>query len=140
MQPFFSSIESSVGTNLCADFILGKFDVPQFPMEWSIGVRGLVGFGILGNAFNWAAAGLWTLHKGMSFSPQTTIEYYLGVGPGIGGYTSMYNDTPFGVGFATFDGLAWKIVDHLWFQLEYDGIYGWNIFVHSISFGIRVTV
>ena len=128
-----------VGADLGADFILGKFDIPKFPMEWGIGVRGLAEFGFFGG-FDWSVSALWTLHKGFSFSKHASFDIYIGVGPGIGGYANPYYGAPFGVGFSTFDGIAWEMVDNLWLQLEYGGVYGWNVMTSLVSIGVRIAL
>jgi len=133
------SLGWGVGADVGADFILGKFDIKHFPMEWGIGVRGLAEFGFWGG-FDWGAAGLWTLHKGFSFGNHADFDVYVGVGAGVGGYTDVYWGQPFGVGFATFDGIAWGITKNLWLQLEYGGVYGWNVSTSVASIGIRLNL
>ena len=76
------SIGWGIGADVGADFILGKFDIKHFPMEWGIGVRGLAEFGFWGG-FDWGAAGLWTLHKGFSFAKNADFDVYVGVGAGV---------------------------------------------------------
>jgi hypothetical protein len=120
----------SVGADVGADFMLGKFDIKNFPIDWGIGVRGLANVGLLPLGFDWGVAGLWTVHKGLSFSERASFDFYVGVGVGVGGKA-------FGVGFATNEGIAWKMTDTMWLQLEYVGIYGWNVNTTITSIGVR---
>jgi hypothetical protein len=124
------------GADLGADFIIGKFDIKEFPIEWGIGVRGLADlyFGGGGAGFEWGVAGLWTVHKGFSFGDKANFDFYLSVGPGIGGYTGGWG---FGLGVATCEGIAWQLTDQLWLQLEYCGIYGWQVSTSITSIGVR---
>lgn len=119
------SLGWGIGVEGGADFILGKFDIPSFPIEWGIGVRGLAEVGWY-YGFDWGAAGLWTLHKSMTFGNSLNFDWYIGLGVGLAGYTGytgfMY--APIGLGFASADGVAWQLTDNMWLQLEYVGIYG----------------
>jgi hypothetical protein len=132
------SIGWGIGVDVGVDLILGKFAIEGFPLDWGIGARGLANLGF-GGGFNWGAAGLWTLHKGFTLGDKLNFDFYIAVGAGVGGYTGGYF-FPFGVGFATFDGLAWKLNDTVAIQIEYGGIYGWQVSTSVGSVGIRLTL
>lgn len=125
------------GFDVGADFMIGKFDAPHFPLDWGIAVRGFGEFGFWGG-FDWGFSALWTLHKGASFARGANFDFYIGVGPGIGGWGTTYYGAPFGVGFSTYDGVAWEMTQGLWLQIEYGGIYGWNVSSSVFSVGVRI--
>jgi hypothetical protein len=111
-------LEGAIG----AEMILGKFDVGPVPLEWGVMARGLIGFPFfLGGAWiDWGAAPLVSLHTGLNFGKSLEFDVYLGLGLGLYGTTGTYHTwNPINFGFASFDGIAWKLSDKLFLLGEY---------------------
>ena len=131
------SLRWGIGVDVGVDLITVKFAIEGFPLDWGIGARGLLNLGWAGG-FEWGAAGLWTRHKGITFGERLNFDVYIALGVGVGG--GGFYAFPFGVGFSTFDGIAWKLNDTVAIQLEYGGIYGWQVATSVGSIGIRLTL
>jgi hypothetical protein len=128
----FWGLEATVG----AEMIIGKFDLGPVPLQWGVMARGLLAFPFfLGSGWlDWGAAPLVSLHTGFNFGKSLEFDVYIALGLGLYGTTGTYYSTwnPINVGFASFDGVAWKLSDK-WFLL---GEYG---YVGSTSvYGIGV--
>lgn len=123
-----------------AEFIIGAFDLPSFPMEWGVAVRGIVGVPLwlagIGAGIDWAAAPMATLHKGISLGPDLNFDVYVGLGVGVYGATNSYFDNPVHVGFATMDGIAWQLSPDFYLTLDYAYI-GWTSIA---SLGVRFSL
>lgn len=124
----------SVGVG--AEYIMGDLDfIPEFPMEWGLAARGLFGFYLFDSysGMDYGAAPLATLHKGFNFGENFEIDFTLGIGLGLYGYSYTidygYWETdysePIKLGFASFDSVSWKMKENLWLTLEY-GYVGWK--------------
>ena len=122
-----------LGAVVGGEYILTKFDIPKFPLEFGIAARAYLGFPGF-RSFDWGVAPMATLHKGFDFGPNAQFDLYIGAGVGFGGDTGGYG---IGIGFATFDGLAWRLTDNLWLMVEYGGIYGWQVSTTMTNIGVR---
>ena len=134
----FYGLSAGVG----AEKIMGNIDIPEFPMEWGIAVRGLFSFYLFSGygGIDYGAAPMATIHKGISFGENLDFDWAFGVGLGLYGYAYTYGgwdySEPLKLGFATFDSVSWHWKDDLWLTLEY-GYVGWTG-VYGI--GIRKTL
>jgi hypothetical protein len=118
-----------------AEYVVGKFDLGPLPFEWGIMARGVVQLPLFigGGWVDWGVAPLASLHTGFNFGKSLEFDVYVSLGLGIYGTTGTYY-TWSGVnfGFASFNGLAWKLSPKLFLLLDY-GYIGW-----ASNYGIGV--
>ena len=122
----------SVGAG--AEFIMGDLDFfPEFPMEWGLAVRAVSSFYLFKSysGFEYGAAPLATLHKGIYMDENLEFDLSLGIGLGLYGYNYTYSYSLFGtnydtnysepikIGFASFNSISWKMKEDLWLTVEY---------------------
>lgn len=133
-QKGHSNLYASVGINgwgldLSAGFepILGEFNLGPIPFDWGVMARGIVGFDpFYSYGFNWGAGALASLHMGLVWN----LDFYAALGLGIAGWYG----TAFRFGFASFNGLSYKLSDKFFVLLEggyivYSGIWGIGVVV-----------
>jgi hypothetical protein len=93
------------------EFILGEFNIGPVPFDWGGMARGIVGFDLFsGYGFNWGAGALASLHMGLVWN----LDFYAALGLGLAGWYG----TPFRFGFASFNGLSYKLSDKFFVLLE----------------------
>jgi hypothetical protein len=110
-----------------AEFVIGKFDLGPLPFEWGLMGRGVIQIPLFigGGWIDWGAAPLASLHTGFNFGKSLEFDVYVSLGLGIYGTTGTYyawNAVNFG--FASFNGVAWKLNPKLFLLLDY-GYIGW---------------
>ncbi len=111
-------LEAAIG----AEMIVGKFDLGPVPLEWGIMARGVVGVPFfLGSGWiDWGAAPLASLHTGFNFGKSLEFDVYIALGLGLYGSTGTYwGWNPVNFGFASFDGIAWKLSEKFFILGEY---------------------
>jgi hypothetical protein len=129
----FWGVEASAG----AEMILGQFDIAGIPLDWGVAARAIVNLPLFtgyGFWIDWGAAPMATLHLGTDFGGIWKFEWYIGLGLGLYGSTSTYSgwwSPPFGIGFGTVDGVAWRMTDNLSIIVDY-------AYIGTSSYGIGV--
>lgn len=104
------------------EMILGKFDLGPIPLQWGIMARGVLGLPLfLGSGWlDWGVAPLASLHTGFNLGKSLEFDAYISLGLGLYGTTGTYFVwDPVNFGFASFEGVAWKLNDKIFLLGEY---------------------
>jgi hypothetical protein len=105
-----------------AEWILGKFDLGPVPLEWGVMARGVIALPLfLGSGWiDWGAAPLASLHTGFNLGKSLEFDVYVSLGLGLYGTTGTYYVwDPVNFGFASFEGISWKLNDKFFLLGEY---------------------
>jgi hypothetical protein len=102
--------------SVAGEYILNKFNIGPVPLEWGLEGRGVMGFGSYSGYsswVDWGIAPMATLHWGVNFGKPWRFDAYIGAGAGFYGTTGTYWSNGNGLGFASWDGVAWYFADKM---------------------------